>query len=97
VSVPAEQLEFGMAPVTSRKKRLADWEDKPARGKAMMAVFGQRKAHAHQIADFDPEDDNPIASDEEDDSENSGDDQAATEHYVDVGYVAWVAIDKRYV
>lgn len=81
-----------MAPVNTRAKKIASFDEKPTKGKRSGAMKqkplpgGNKRLADQHSADYDPEAEGDVSTDEASDSEQENKDAVATEHYVSVGY-----------
>lgn len=66
----------------SRSRKFAELEEKPAKG--TIILYSKQRYTANSITDFDIENEAPD-DDDESGSDESVDERAGTEHYVDVG------------
>lgn len=82
-----------MAPVNTRAKKLASFDEKPIKGMRPVPVFdfslpkGTSALLTSLYSDHDPEAEGDVSTEDGSDSEVEQADAAATEHYVSVGYV----------
>lgn len=72
-----------MAATKSRARQFAELADRQAKGKAIISAFSSLDK-SNLYADFDPEAEAP--ENEASNSEESIDENAGTEHYVNLGY-----------